>query len=133
MGVFSKWSILEKVEDRLEYMILDNPTYPFIREGTANVFTYKDRPPEFYISCKYYRLLLELPLFNLRITFKQLIDLILKKSFVISGIVSIVSSLIVTVWFSIVLFSTVSLSQGMIFPCVLLLYFLYRVTQTFKV
>ena len=51
--MFSKWSILEKVEDRLEAQILHNVNYPFVRdEKDPNLLVYCDRPPEFYISCK---------------------------------------------------------------------------------
>jgi hypothetical protein len=52
MGVFSKWSILEKVEDRLEAEVISNNNYPFVKDETdPNLLTYSDRPPEFYISC----------------------------------------------------------------------------------
>ncbi|KAL5248743.1 hypothetical protein ACHWQZ_G017807 [Mnemiopsis leidyi] len=52
MGVFSKWTILEKVEDRLESQIMHNMNYPFVRdEKDPNLLVYSDRPPEFYISC----------------------------------------------------------------------------------
>ena len=52
MGVFSKWSVLEHVENRLDLQIINNPTFPFEKdESDPNVLVYKDRPPEFYISC----------------------------------------------------------------------------------
>ena len=50
--MFSKWSILEKVEDRLEGQIISNINYPFVKdELDPNLLVYSDRPPEFYISC----------------------------------------------------------------------------------
>lgn len=99
MGVFSKWSILEKVEDRLEAQVISNNNYPFVKDDTdPNLLVYSDRPPEFYISC----------------------------------VVLVISSVITTIWASVVLFSPLSLGQGIVFPLALVLYFLYRATQTFK-
>ncbi|XP_063691091.1 uncharacterized protein LOC134823528 [Bolinopsis microptera] len=52
MGVFSKWSILEKVEDRLEGQIIGNFNYPFVKDDLdPNLLVYSDRPMEFYVSC----------------------------------------------------------------------------------
>eukprot|EP00116_Pleurobrachia_bachei_P009610 sb/3469872/ len=50
MGIFSKWSILEKVEHKLEMEILHNPTFPFTRNEADHVLEYKDKSPDFYIS-----------------------------------------------------------------------------------
>ena len=51
MGVFSKWSILAKVEERLDSQVLHNPNFPFVEEEHSSSLVYRDRPPEFYISC----------------------------------------------------------------------------------
>ena len=53
MGVFSKWSILEKVEDRLEGQIIGNFNYPFVKDDLdPHLLVYSDRPMEFYVSCE---------------------------------------------------------------------------------
>lgn len=49
MGIFSKWSILEKVEDRLETQIVNNLLYPFTREN-ENVFKFHHRSNQFAVS-----------------------------------------------------------------------------------
>jgi len=49
MGIFSKWSILEKVEDRLESQIINNLNYPFTRED-EHVLKFNHRSNQFAVS-----------------------------------------------------------------------------------
>lgn len=49
MGIFSKWSILEKVEDRLETQIINNLLYPFTRDD-HNVLNFHHRSNRFAVS-----------------------------------------------------------------------------------